>query len=461
MTPTSHFDHLASSIQRLNAIEYRGRVDSVRGLLVEASGFSPFAAVGDRAHIIRRDQSDLLCEIVGFRKEIALMMPYGLLDGVGPGLPVVLRHQETSIFPSYGFLGRVLNGLGDPIDGGDALRQGEDAYPLKSPPPPAHQRQLVGHRIDLGVRALNTFTTCCLGQRMGIFAASGIGKSVLLSQLARFSNSDVIVIGLIGERGREVREFIDKHLGEEGLKRSVVIVATSDESALLRRNAAYLTLAISEYFRDQGLNVLCLMDSVTRLAMALREIGLSAGEPPTSKGYPPSVFAALPSLLERAGPGILPKGSITGLFTVLVEGDDHNEPVSDTVRGILDGHIVLERAIAEQGRYPAVNILRSLSRTVPDCLKPDEQACVARARRLLSVYDDMAEMIRLGAYRRGSDPKVDEAIAYFPPLWDFLSQGKEEQSPIDQGFQELMALFTPQPSGDGADGQSAGERHGS
>lgn len=444
MTLQSHLEHITSRTSRIQGVTRTGTTVSVRGLLIEASGLGPWGTIGDRGAIMRRDRPPLLCEIVGFRQDVALMMPYGALDGVGPGLPVTLIPHEAAIFPTDAFLGRVLNGLGDPIDDLGVLKEGAVVYPLRAPPPPANRRQLVGGRLDLGIRALNTFTTCCLGQRMGIFAASGIGKSVLLSQLARFSSAEVIVIGLIGERGREVREFIEKHLGADGLAKSVVIVATSDEPALLRRNAAYLTLAIAEYFRDQGRHVLCLMDSVTRLAMAMREIGLSAGEPPTTKGYPPSVFAALPALLERAGPGI-GNATITGLFTVLVEGDDHNEPVSDTVRGILDGHIVLERSIAEQGRYPAINILRSLSRTVPDCLNSHERTLVARARGLLSTYDDMAEMIRLGAYRRGTQPKVDEAILYHPKLWEFLSQGKEEYTTIDAGFQDLRAILDPDP----------------
>ena len=272
---------------------------------------------------------------------------------------------------------------------------------------------------------MNTFLTVCAGQRMGIFSGSGVGKSVLLSMLARYTAADVTVIGLVGERGREVQEFLQDDLGEEGLARSIVVVATSDEPALMRRNAAYLTLALAEYFRDQGAAVLCLIDSVTRFAMAQRDIGLAAGEPPTAKGYTPTVFDELPRLLERAGPGT-GDGTITGMFTVLVEGDDHNEPVADAVRGILDGHVVMERQIAERGRYPAINVLKSVSRTMPRACDPAYLPVVQKARAVLATYADMEELIRLGAYRAGASPEVDEAIGLMPELDAFLAQGKEE-----------------------------------
>ncbi|HYD31804.1 MAG TPA: FliI/YscN family ATPase, partial [Azospirillaceae bacterium] len=327
------------------------------------------------------------------------------------------------------------------IDGKGPIPTGADSSPIRANPPPAHSRQRVGAKIDLGVRSINTFLSCCRGQRMGIFAGSGVGKSVLMSMMAKNTEAEVSVVGLIGERGREVQEFLTEDLGEEGLKRSVVVVATSDEPPLMRRQAAYMTLAISEYFRDQGRQVLCLMDSVTRFAMAQREIGLSAGEPPTTKGYPPTVFAELPRLLERAGPGPEGKGSITGLFTVLVDGDDHNEPIADAVRGILDGHIVMERGIAERGRYPAINILKSVSRTMPGCNTDEENALVQRARRLMSTYENMAEMIRLGAYRRGTDPDVDEAIHYQPALETFLRQGKKERTDLPSGYAQLQAIL--------------------
>jgi flagellum-specific ATP synthase len=336
--------------------------------------------------------------VVGFRDGRALVMPLGSLDGITLGARADFEDRPASIYPSKAWLGRVLDGFGQPIDGKGALPQGTAAYALKAPPPPATRRGRMGGKLDLGVRAMNAFTTCCAGQRMGIFAGSGVGKSILLSMLARNSDADALVIGLIGERGREVKEFIEDDLGEEGLARSVIVAATSDEAPLVRRQAAYVAMTVAEYLRDQGLNVLLLMDSVTRFAMAQREIGLSAGEPPASKGYTPTVFAELPRLLERAGPGPDGVGTITGLFTVLVEGDDHNEPVADAVRGILDGHIVLERAIAERGRFPAINILKSVSRAMPACNTDDEQRLVLRARQPLTIYEDMAELIRLGAY---------------------------------------------------------------
>ncbi len=356
-----------SEISRVPEVLYFGRVVGVKGLLVEVSGIQKHLSIGSRLRVETRGsarQGSVVCEVVGFRDDRALLLPFGSLDGVGMGCKATLVEDEAVVFPSSAWLGRVVNAMGEPIDGKGPLPRGPVAMPLRAAPPAAHERKRVDGKVDLGVRSINTFTTCCRGQRMGIFAASGVGKSVLLSMLVRYTASDVTVVGLIGERGREVQEFVEDDLGPEGLARSVVVVATSDETALMRRQAAYLTMTLSEFFRDQGQDVLCLMDSVTRFAMAQREIGLSGGEPPTTKGYTPTVFSELPKLLERAGPGT-GQGTITGLFTVLVEGDDHNEPVSDAVRGILDGHIVLERSIAERGRYPAINILRSVSRTMP------------------------------------------------------------------------------------------------
>ena len=434
-------EKIAIEINRLPDNRMFGQVKNIVGLLVEIGGVQANLSIGDYCNIFTRTNKQVKCEVVGFSNGNALVMPFDTLDGIGMGCRVEVGTIDSAIFPDNSWLGRVLNASGKPIDGKGALSEGPKPYLIRNSPPAAHTRQRVGEKLDLGIRAINTFLTCCQGQRMGVFAGSGIGKSSILSMMARHTNAEINVIGLIGERGREAREFIEDHLGEEGLSKSVVVVATSDESALVRRQAAYMTMAVAEYYRDERKQVLCMMDSVTRFAMAQREISLSVGEPPTSKGYTPSVFAELPRLLERAGPGAEGQGSITGLFTILVEGDDHNEPVADAVRGILDGHIVLEREIAERGRFPAINILRSVSRTMPGCNTTDQNELIARARQLMSVYEDMAELIRLGAYRRGSDLKVDEAISHHDALEGFLSQEIEESTDLDIGYTELANIL--------------------
>lgn len=431
---------LLTNLTRIPEYHLYGRVTAVLGMLVEVGGVQRRLSIGDRCRIAARGRRHLACEVVGFRDDHAILMPFGALEGVGLGCKAEVVDVEPVVSPTEKWLGRVVNAMGEPIDGRGPLPEGDIAYPLRNCPPPAHARQRVRGKVDLGVRAINTFLTCCRGQRLGIFSGSGVGKSILLGMMARYTAADVNVIGLIGERGREVQEFIEDNLGEEGLARTVIVVATSDESPLMRRQAAYMTMALAEYFRDRDKDVLCMMDSITRFAMAQREIGLSAGEPPTSKGYTPTVFSELPKLLERAGPGC-GRGSITGLFAVLVEGDDHLEPITDAVRGIIDGHIVLDRAIAERGRYPAIDILRSLSRAMPDCNTAEENAIVLRARKMLANYEDMAEMIRLGAYRVGSDAKTDEAIKYYPALERFLSQDRNDRSDLASGYAQLAAIF--------------------
>ena len=431
---------LAEQIGDIDGINIYGRVVGVRGLMVEVAGPIHAMSVGARVVIETGGDRDIPCEVIGFTGSNAVLMPFGGLDGVRRGCRAVIANAASQVRPSPAWLGRVVNAMGDPIDGKGPIEQGASPMPFRNLPPPAHSRKRVGQPLDLGVRALNTFLTCCSGQRMGIFAGSGVGKSVLLSMLARNVDADISVIGLVGERGREVQEFLQDDLGEEGLARSVVVVATSDEPALMRRQAAYLTLAISEYFRDEGQNVLCLMDSVTRFAMAQREIGLSAGEPPTAKGYTPTVFTELPKLLERAGPG-LGEGTITGIFTVLVDGDDHNEPVADAVRGILDGHIVMERSIAERGRYPAINILTSVSRTMPKSADPEFLPVIMRGRQVMATYADMEELIRLGAYRAGSSAEVDEAIRLHEPLENFLRQAKNEATGLEAGYRQLQQIL--------------------
>jgi flagellum-specific ATP synthase len=441
---------LLTAIERIDPLTVSGRVAAVNGLLIETRGGLSRLAVGARAEIIRRADTPLPCEVVGFREDCALLMPFGPVEGVAPGAEIRIASEVASVRPTLAWRGRIIDAFGEPIDRKGPLPQGPTPYPLRASPPQAHGRGRVGERLDLGVRAMNVFTTCCRGQRLGVFAGSGVGKSVLLSMLAREASCDAVVVGLIGERGREVREFIEETLGEAGLARAVVVVATSDEPALKRRQAAYLTLAIAEYLRDQDQQVLCLMDSVTRFAMAQREIGLAAGEPPTTKGYTPTVFTELPKLLERAGPGpIRPDGTeagaITGLFTVLVDGDDHNEPIADAVRGILDGHIVMDRSIAERGRFPAINVLKSISRTMPACQTPDEREITARARRALSAYSNMEELIRIGAYRAGADREVDTAILLNPALEKFLGQDKDEATGLEEGFARLAAILAEAP----------------
>ncbi len=439
-------ENILAEIQRLPTIEYRGKVTAVRGLLLECSGVTSFMSIGDRCEIEQRGaQQNITCEVVGFEQESALLMPFSSSDGVRLGSNVKVLGASSSIYPDDSWLGRVVDAMGESADDKGPLPQGKLAYLLKASPPPANRRERVQGKVDLGVRAINTFLSMCRGQRMGIFAGSGVGKSIMMSMIAKYSNADVNVIGLIGERGREVQEFIEDNLGEEGMKRSVVVVATSADSALKRRQSAYVTMAIAEYFRDQGKEVLCMMDSVTRFAMAQREIGLSAGEPPTSKGYTPTVFTELPKLLERAGPGVKGQGAITALFSVLVEGDDTNEPISDAVRGIIDGHIHLDRKIAQRGRFPAINILHSVSRALPHCNTDEENALIIEARRLMTTYDDMAEMIRLGAYKQGSNEEVDKAIFYHPMLEDFLRQAIAEHTSLEEGYATLAQILQTTP----------------
>jgi flagellum-specific ATP synthase len=443
---------LIAAVERVDPLTVSGRVAAVNGLLIEARGGLTRLSIGARASISRRANTPLPAEVVGFRDSRALLMPFGPVEGVAPGAEIRVEPEGASVRPTLAWRGRIIDAFGQAIDGKGPLPQGPAPYSLRAPPPPAHARGRVGSRLDLGVRSMNVFTTANRGQRLGVFAGSGVGKSVLLSMLAREAACDVVVVGLIGERGREVREFIEETLGEEGLARAVVVVATSDEPALKRRQAAYMTLAIAEYMRDQDQEVLCLMDSVTRFAMAQREIGLAAGEPPTTKGYTPTCFTELPKLLERAGPGPIradgtEAGPITGLFTVLVDGDDHNEPIADAVRGILDGHIVMERGIAERGRFPAINVLKSISRTMPGNQTAAERATVRAAREVMSAYSNMEELIRIGAYRAGSDPVIDRAIQVNPAIERFLGQDKEEATSIEDSFTLLAGILSSADEG--------------
>ncbi|MCE2991353.1 MAG: flagellar protein export ATPase FliI [Candidatus Jidaibacter sp.] len=433
--------NLAHKISSLEDYSIEGRVCGVKGLIIEVKGINAFISIGSLCTIEPRNGSVIKAEVVGIKEHKALLMPFEDVSGIGSDSKVSLINCAQVIYPSEAWRGRIINCFGEPIDGKGALPQGEIGYALKAAPPKASERTRVREKMDMGVRSIDVFTPCCRGQRLGIFAGSGVGKSVLLSMFAKFAAADVKVIGLIGERGREVNEFIEDYLGEEGLKDAVVVVATSDESALARRQAAYMTMAVSEYFRDQNKEVLTMMDSVTRFAMALREIGLAAGEPPTSKGYTPSVFAELPKLLERAGPGVQGAGDITGIFSTLVEGDDTNEPIADAVRSILDGHIVLSREIAARGRFPSVDVLQSISRMVPNCNSDRENLIANTARRILANYQEMVELIRIGAYKAGSDPELDLAISLYPQIEQFLSQSSNERDYINSSYDKLGQIL--------------------
>jgi flagellum-specific ATP synthase len=367
-------------------------------------------------------------------------MPFGALDGLRRGLRARFERGASSFAPSRALLGRVVDALGRPIDGKGPIASGRAPRSLRAAAPPAPTRARLGARVDFGVRALDLFAPMRAGQRIGIFSGSGVGKSSLLAMMARNCDCDSAVIALIGERGREVRDFIEDSLGPDGLNRAVVVVATSDEPAMMRREAAFLAMTIAEQFRDEGDHVLCVMDSLTRVAMAQREIGLSVGEPPTAKGYTPSVFSLLPSLLERAGPGVEGAGAITGVFSVLVEGGDHDEPIADAARAILDGHLVLSRKIAERGRFPAVDILRSLSRSAKG--GDDRARLASAARRLEAVHEDMSEMIRIGAYQAGANIEVDRAIAFHDALEALLGQSIDERESASGALARLEAALS-------------------
>jgi flagellum-specific ATP synthase len=413
----------------------RGRVDDLIGLIVEATGLE--AEVGEVCTIeAGRRRAAVPAEVVGFRAGRTLLMPLGEIHGIGPGHAVAATGEPVRVPVGDELLGRVIDGLGRPIDGLDVeLPSGMRS--TQAPPPASLSRPRITQRVSLGVRALDAFVPCGRGQRLGIFAGSGVGKSSLLGMIARSCTADVNVIALVGERGREVREFIERDLGD-ALSRSVVVVATSDEPALLRIKAAFTATTIAEHFRAQGLDVMLMMDSVTRVAMAQREVGLAIGEPPATRGYTPSVFALLPRLLERTGTS--PEGTITGLYTVLVDGDDFNEPIADAVRSILDGHVVLDRSLAHAGHYPAIDVLGSVSRLEGEVTAPAVRAAGRRVRALLAAHRDKADLISIGAYQPGTDPLVDEALVKREPIEEFLCQGPDEPSTADEADAALCAL---------------------
>lgn len=426
----------ARLIQSQESIKTVGRVTQVVGLVIESEG--PPVAVGDTCVVLRKRRGALRVEAVGFKEKKVLLMPLGDMDGVSPGCEVIADQKSFSIRVGRELQGRIFDGLGMPLDEkGHVFSQIE--YPIQAPPPDPLKRSRITLPLSLGVRSIDGLLTCGKGQRLGIFAGSGVGKSLLLGMIARNTTADVNVIALVGERGREVRDFIDRDLGVEGLKRSVVIVATSDQPALVRVKAALVAHAFAEYFRDEGMDVLLMMDSVTRLCFAQREVGLAVGEPPATKGYTPSVYAMLPRILERSGNS--DKGSITGLYTVLVEGDDMSDPVADQVRSILDGHIVLSRELAERGQYPAVDVLGSISRVMMDIVPREHTQAANKLRETLAVYKDAQDLINIGAYADGSNPKIDFAKSMVSHINEFLKQDMNEKAPYDKTVEHLHSMF--------------------
>jgi flagellum-specific ATP synthase len=427
---------LASRISDLPRVSRMGRVTRVVGLVIEAAGMDVGLSELCRVTSLSEEKS-VLAEVVGFHERGVLLMPLGDIDGLHPGSSVTPLRRSFGADVGPGLLGRVLNGLGHPIDGKGPVEH-TMRMPLSAEPPHPLQRQLISEPLETGVRAIDGFLTLGKGQRVGIFAGSGVGKSTLLGMIARQTKADVNVIALLGERGREVRDFIENSLGPEGLARSVIVVATGDQAALVRARGALVATSIAEYFRNQGKEVLLMVDSVTRVAMAWREIGLAVGEPPTTKGYPPSVFAALPRLLERAGTD--KHGSITGIYTVLVDGDDFNEPVADASRSILDGHIVLTRKLAGAGHYPSIDVLESKSRVRDHVITPEQRAAANTVSRLEAAYREKEDLILVGAYHDGTDRNVDAALKLRPQVLDFLQQRPDEYTPIDASRRALISI---------------------
>jgi flagellum-specific ATP synthase len=427
-----------TSLDSCRIITVSGKVTRIIGLVVE--GYCPNSSIGSLCHIVPLNNgTPVHAEIVGFQNTRALLMPLGDLRGLGPGSLIHVIRDSATIKVGNNLLGRVIDAMETPQDGMPLPFLTEEKQ-LYSHPPGPMQRRNITEVLDLGIRAINGLITCGMGQRMGIMAGSGIGKSVLLGMMARYARADINVIALIGERGREVREFIERDLGKEGLSRSVIVVVTSDQSPLLRMRGAFVATAIAEYFCGQGKNVLLMMDSVTRFAMAMREIGLAIGEPPTTKGYTPSVFATLPKLLERAG-SFRDQGSITGLYTVLVDGDDMTEPIADATRSILDGHIVLSRDIAAKNHYPAIDILNSTSRVMRDIISPRHLELAGRARNVLATYAEAEDLINIGAYVKGSNPRIDYAISRIDAVNTFLRQNFDETTSLKQTKEDLGLLL--------------------
>ena len=432
---TIDFQAIKEKVQGSDFVYVEGLVKKVIGLTVEVEGIKAF--VGEVCTIFNEKNNPITCEVVGFKEDNVILMPLGELIGIAPGCRVVAQGKPLSVNCSDDLLGKILDGLGNPLNKEELT--GGLSYQLDRDPPDPLKRRRIKDILPTGVRAIDGFLTCGEGQRIGIFAGSGVGKSTTLGMIAKYAQADVNVIALIGERGREVLDFIERDLGEEGLKKSVIVCATSDRPALVRLKGAFTATAIAEYFRDKGKKVILMMDSVTRFAMAQREVGLAIGEPPATKGYTPSVFAMLPRLMERSG--MSDKGSITAFYTVLVDGDDFNEPIADAVRGILDGHIVLSRALAAKNHYPAIDILNSVSRLMSEIADEDHKKAASLARDLLATYKDSEDLINIGAYVKGSNKKVDMAISYNEIIERFLKQGVNEHTGIEDSLMALKNIF--------------------
>jgi flagellum-specific ATP synthase len=429
------FEKLVNRVKDIPGIISEGKVKKIIGLTVEVEGIKGF--VGELCTVYNQSNHPIDCEVVGFKDGDVILMPLGELTGIGAGCKVIARGIPLSVKCSDELLGKILDGLGNPIDGSEVVSG--QRYSLFNQPPDPLKRQRITKVMPTGIRAIDGFLTCGEGQRIGIFAGSGVGKSTTLGMMARTAKADVNVIALIGERGREVLDFIERDLGEEGMKKSVVVCATSDKSPLVRLKGALTATSIAEYFRDQGKKVILMMDSVTRFAMAQREVGLAIGEPPAQKGYTPSVFAMLPKLMERSG--LSDKGSITAFYTVLVDGDDFNEPIADTVRGILDGHIVLSRSLAHKNHYPAIDILNSVSRLMNEIAEDEHKNSASFARDILATYKEAEDLINIGAYENGSNKNIDMSIAYIDKVNDFLKQRVNENIPFENSKNVLSNMF--------------------
>ena len=434
-------DLLISTIEQVDPLTRYGKVSRVIGLIVESTGPEE-VALGEICVLGDPEQSRIRAEVVGFRDKRVLLTPLGEIEGIRPGTMVFPTRTSLRMGVGRALQGRIIDGLGHPLDGKGQIHA-EEQRPVHSAPPPPLSRRRVSQALGTGVRAIDGMTTCGKGQRMGIFSGSGVGKSTLLGMIARYSEADINVIALVGERGKEVLDFIEESLGPEGMGRSVVVVATSDQPALIRLKAAFVATTVAEYFRDQGKDVILMMDSLTRVAMAQREIGLAAGEPPTTRGYTPSVFALLPRLLERAGS--THRGSITGFYTVLVEGDDMDEPIADASRAILDGHMVLARRLASRGHYPPVDVMESISRVMKDVVSPAHWERGMEIKSLLAAYSEAEDLINIGAYARGSNPRIDRALQFIEPIEGFLRQPVEESGGLELHVQRLMGLLEPEP----------------